>query len=180
MKIPTNFAKPVQNAVMPVAMATWAAALCLSAGAWMLIAEAMELRAELPQLRERLERFEAGKKPVVGRKQLPSMQELAETRTRVAKVNAVTQAKGMSASVLLGELEALLPSDAWLTSIHHRATEGEAVLVASAASSAPLSAFLLKLEHAPLFEEVMLMREMQSRGNRKPAIQFEIRLKVRS
>lgn len=180
MKISTNFAKPVQHAVMPVAVATWVAALCVVAAAWGLIAEGMELRAELPQLRQRLERFEAGERPVVSRKQLPSTQELAETRARVAKINAVTQTKGMPVSALLAELEALLPPDAWLTSIHHRATQGEVVLVASAAGSAPLSAFLLKLEHAPMFGEVMLMREMQSSGNQKSAIQFEIRLKVRS
>src|SRR3989338_610851 len=180
MKISTNFVRPVQQAVMPAAVAIWIAALGLAAGAWGLFGQAMELRGELPQLRQRLERVETGKKTVTAPEQLPPAHELAETRKRVAKINAATQTRGLTASALLSELETQLPPEVWLISIHHRAAQGEVVLVASAASAHPLSAFLLKLERDPLFEEAMLMRELQPAGNGQPSVQFEIRLKVRA
>lgn len=180
MKISTNFVRPVQQAVMPVVIALWIAAFCLAAAAWWLVDDAAELRGELPQLRLRLERIETGGGAVTAPVQLPSAQELAQTRERVAKINAAAQTKGLPTSALLGELEMLLPPEAWLTSVHHRAVGGEVLLVASAASTEPLSVFLLKLERDPLFEEAMLMREMQPTVNGKASVQFEIRLKVRS
>lgn len=180
MKISTNFVRPVQQAVMPVVVAMWIAALGLAGGAWWLFGETVELRGELPQLRQRLERVETGKKTAAAQKQLPSAQELEEARKRVAKINAATQTKGLPASALLAELETQLPPEVWLITIHHRATQGEVVLVASAASADLLSAFLLNLERDPLFEEAMLMRELQPTGNDRPGVQFEIRLKVRS
>ena len=180
MKISTNFVRPVQQAVMPVVVALWIAVLGFAAAAWWLAVDTAELRGELPQLRQRLERIETGGVAVAAPVQLPSARELAETRERVAKINAAAQTKGLPTSALLAELETLLPPEAWLTSFHHRAAHGEVLLVASAASADPLSAFLLKLERNPLFEEAMLMREMQPTGNGQPSVQFEIRLKVRS
>lgn len=110
---------------------------------------------------------------------MPPAQELAETRNRIAKINAAAQTRGIPTSVLLTELGTLLPREAWLTSVHFRATEGEVRLVAAARSSDPLSAFLLKLERDPLFEEAMLVREMEPAGAGQASVQFEIRLKVR-
>lgn len=186
MKISTNFVRPVQLAVMPLVAVMWLAALGLAGGAWWLIDEAFELRGELPQLRQRLERIETGVGAVPARdrmqashEQMPTAQELAETRSRVAKINAAAQTRGLTASALLTELEIQLPPEAWLTSIHHRAAEGEALLVASAASAELLSAFLLKLERDSLFDQVMLMRELHPTGAGQPGVQFEIRLKVR-
>ena len=180
MKISTNFVRPAQQAVMPVMVAIWIAAFCLVAAAGWLVVDAAELRGELPQLRQRFERIETGRGAVAAPVQLPSARELAQTRERVAKINAAAQTKGLPTSALLTELETLLPPEAWLTSFHHRAAEGYVLLVASAASADPLSAFLLKLERDPLFEEAMLMREMQPTGNGQTSVQFEIRLKVRS
>ena len=180
MKISTNFVRPVQRAVTPIAVAMWIAAAGFAGGAWWLLGEAAELRKDLPQLRQRLERVEKGNIAVAAKKQLPPAQDLADTRKRVAKINSATQTKGLTTSALLTELETQMPREVWLISIHHRAAQGEVVLVASATSADPLSAFLLKLERDPLFEEAMLMRELQSTGNAQPGMQFEIRLKVRS
>jgi Tfp pilus assembly protein PilN len=179
MKISTNFVRPVQQAVMPVVVALWFAAFSFAAAAWWLIDGATALRQELPQLRQRLERIETGGGAAAS-VQLPPAQELAQTRDRVAKINAAAQTSGAPISALLSELETLLPPEAWLTSVHHRAAEGEVLLVASAASTETLSALLLKLERDPIFEKVMLLREIQPAANGKASVQFEIRLKVRS
>lgn len=180
MKISTNFVRPVQQAVMPVVAAMWIAALALAAGVWWLIDDAAELRGELPQLRQRLERIGTVRSGVAAHVQLPPVQKLADTRDRVAKINAAVQTKGLSISALLTELETQLPPEAWLSSIHHRAVEGEVLLIASSANAGPLSVFLYKLERDPLFEEAMLVRELHPSGASKPIVQFEIRLRVRS
>lgn len=179
MKISTNFIRPVQQAVLPVAVALWLAASVFAGGALWLFGEAAELRGELPQLRERFARIEKSVGAAAAKEQMPLARELAETRDRVAKINAATQAKGLATLALLAELETLLPQDVWLASFQHRAAKGEVLLVASAASPDPLSAFLLKLERAPQFEEAMLVRELHPAGAGKPGVQFEIRLKVR-
>jgi hypothetical protein len=160
----------------------WVAALALTAGALWLIYDAAVLRDELPQLRTRLERLSSDKvAPVTVR--LPPERELNETRERVAKINAAAQTKGLPTLALLGELEQQLPAEAWLTAFHHRAAEGEVVLVAAAASAEPLSVFLHRLEGDPLFEEAMLLREVQPVGSgpnmHAARVQYEIRLKVR-
>jgi Tfp pilus assembly protein PilN len=181
MKITTNFVRPAQHAVKPVAAGLWLSALALAAGSAWLVNDGASLRKELPDLQQRLARIEkSGHGAPVQAVRLPPAQELAETRERVARINAAAQTKGISTQALLAELEVQLPPQAWLVSFHHRAAEGEAVLVAAAASDEPLSGFLLKLEHDPLFEEAMLVRELQPSGAGKTGVQFEIRLKVRS
>jgi Tfp pilus assembly protein PilN len=177
MKITTNFVRPPQRMVTPAVAVMWVAAVVLAAGAAWLASEGRGLREDLPQLRTRLERVDA-QKPVAAAP-LPPAQELAETRDKVARINAAAQTKGVPTLALLADLEKQLPRGAWLTSIHHRATEGVVQLVAAATRADPLSDFLLRLERDPLFEEVMLLREVQAGGNR-PGVQYEIRLKVRS
>lgn len=180
MKIATNFVSPLHRAVMPLVAAMWLAALALAGVAWWLLADTAELRGELPQLRQRFERIATGVADAAAQEHMPPAQELAETRKRVAKINAAARTKGVPSTVLLSELETQLPPDAWLSSLHYRASEGEVRLVASARSAEPLSSFLLKLERSALFEAVMLMRETQLAGPGQASVQFEIRLKVRS
>jgi Tfp pilus assembly protein PilN len=182
MKIATNFVRPIQRAAIPVAAVFWLMSLAFAVSAWWLLDDASVLRGELPDLRQRLARINAtGHTPAVQPVQLPSVQELAETRNRVARINAAVRTKGMPTLSLLADLEAMLPPEVWLASFHYRAAEGEVLLTASAASADLLSGFLLKLERDPLFEQAMLVRELQASGTGKAGIvQFEIRLKVRS
>jgi Tfp pilus assembly protein PilN len=177
MKISTNFVRPIQQAVMPLMLAMWLAALGLAGVALWLIDDASELRDELPQLRLRLESIERGGGVIATQQYTPSAQDLAVTRERVTKINAAAQTQGLPTSALLTELEKQLPPNTWLTSFHHRATEGEVLLVTSATNADPLSVFLLNLEQNPLFDQVMLIRELHPTG---AGVQFEIRLKVRS
>ncbi len=177
MRIPTNFVRPVQRVVAPVAAAMWVVAIIFLAGTAWLVGDAAGLRGDLPQLRTRLERVEA-QKPVAAAP-LPPTQQLAEMREWVARINAAAQTRGVPTLALLADLEKQLPPDAWLTKIRHRAAEGDVQLVAVAWRADPLSEFLLRLERDPLFEEVMLLREVQA-GGAKAGVQYEIRLKVRS
>lgn len=182
MKIATNFVRPVQQAAAPIAAALWLGAFVLAAGAWWLLDDAAALRGQLPELRQRLARIKtaAGHTVSAPPVQMPSAQELAQTRERVSRINAVAQTKGISSLSLLAALEVQLPAEAWLVSFRHRAAEGEVLLVAAAASADPLSGFLLRLERDSLFEEAMLMRELHPSGAGESGVQFEIRLKVRS
>jgi hypothetical protein len=178
MKIATNFVRPVQRAVAPVSAALWLITLACVAGTGWLLGDAAALRRERPDLQRQLESLRTPGR-VEAARPLPSTQDLAQTRDRVAAINAATQTRGVSPPALLARLEALLPPQAWLAGFHHRAADGEVLLVAAAASADLLSGFLLELERDPLFEEAMLMREMQSSGTGKAGVQFEIRLKVR-
>lgn len=179
MKIATNFVEPAQQAAGPLQVLSWlAAGLLLVSCAW-LVRDALDLRAGLPDLRQRVARSAslAAATPVQAQ---PVERELARTRERVARLNSLARTTGVQGSVLLSELETLLPPQAWLTRWHYRATEGTVSLVAAAPTAEPLSAFLLKLERSALFEQTMLTREVQATGAGQGGVQFEIRLKVRS
>lgn len=179
MKIRTNFVVPAQKSVKPLLALGWLAAAGLTALAAWLVGDGRALRAELPQLQQRAQRqataVQAGAGPT-----LPADGELSRTRERVARVNAVGRTGGVPSATLLAELETLLPPQAWLTRLHYRAAEGDLRLVAAAGNAEPLSTFLLRLERSALFEQAMLVREVQPTEAGQRGVQFEIRLKVRS
>lgn len=178
MKIQTNFVTPAQQAVKPLLGLTWLALLLLLLLAAGLIADGLALRAELPQLRARVQHQPGVNAPAALAPQAEA--QLAHTRERLARLQAVARTRGMPEARLLGELEALLPPQAWLTRLHYRAGEGELRLMAAAATAEPLSAFLRRLEQSALFEQVMLLREVQPGAAEAGGVQFEIRLKVRA
>lgn len=177
MKITTNFVAPVQRAVIPLRLLSWGLAGTLVLLAAALASDGQALRSELPSLRARVARSLAATPDRAAETQ-PSERELGRTRERVAQLNSLSRTVGVTSAVLMVELEALLPPQAWLTRLHYRATEGEVRLVAAAPGAEPLSAFLLALERSALFEQAMLMREVQTPG--MASVQFEIRLKVRT
>jgi Tfp pilus assembly protein PilN len=179
MRITTNFVNRGDRAVIPVAATLWLCTIVFCTAAWWLVEDAASLRSSLPDLRQRLARVGTAAHGVPQVQNLPPVSELAEMRERVARINAAAQTKGVPTTALLAKLETLLPSQAWLLSFHHRATQAEVTLIAAAPTAEPLSGFLLKLEHDPLFEEVMLLRELSPTSSGK-SVQYEIRLKVRS
>lgn len=178
MKISTNFVSTRPGIARPlIAGLLGLALLSLALIAW-LLHDAASLRTELPQLRKRLLNVEANAQTAPQPPaDTPTSKELSDTRNRVIAVNAATKTRGMSTVALLSELEKLLPAQAWLISLHHRAADGEVMLVAAAPSAPPLSDFLLQLERDPKFAEVLLLRESQ--GGSGTDVQYEIRLKVR-
>ena len=181
MKISTNFVQPVQQAILPITALVWLLTLMFASAAWWLIDDANRLRGEVPELQQHLDKLKVSTLNIeVPAEQMPSVQELSQTRERVAKINAATQTQGISILALLTELESQLPPQAWLQSLHQRAADGEILLVVAAATAGPLSDFLHKLERNPLFEQTMLMRELQPGAAGKAGVQYEIRLKVRS
>lgn len=176
MKLHTNFVVPAQRAVRPLLVLGWTAVVALAALAAWLVGDGFVLRAELPQLQQR----SATTAHAEAHGALPAEAEMVRTRDRVAKVNAAARSGGLPSAVLLGELETLLPPQAWLTRLHYRAAEGDLRLVAAARNAELLSTFLLRLERSALFEQAMLVREVQPAAAGGSDVQFEIRLKVRS
>lgn len=179
MKLHTNFVVPAQRAVRPLLVLGWTAVVALAALAAWLVGDGFVLRAELPQLQQRAQRS-ATAAQAEAQGALPAEAEMVRTRDRVAKVNAAARSGGLPSAVLLGELETLLPPQAWLTRLHYRAAEGDLRLVAAARNAELLSTFLLRLERSALFEQAMLVREVQPAAAGGSDVQFEIRLKVRS
>ncbi|MDH5206760.1 MAG: PilN domain-containing protein, partial [Hylemonella sp.] len=172
MKINTNFVDPVQQRIQTLLWLGWLLAAGLGVlGAW-LVHDARDLRAALPALRAQAQRSEKAARPAAV-PDWPSERELARTRERVARLNALAQTDGLASAQLFGELEALLPPQAWLTLVHYRATQGEVRLLAAAPSAEPLSAFLNQLERSALFEQSLLLREIPPTGAGRSAVQFE-------
>lgn len=179
MKIATNFVPPAQRAVQPTLILGWIATAALVVLAAALVRDARDLGEELPALRERVARSASATR--IDPAPLPTGErELTHTRERVSHLNQLARTVGTQSAEVLAELETLLPPQAWLTRWHYRATEGELTLVAAAPSAEPLSLFLLQLERSALFEQAMLLREVQRTGAPDSPVQFEIRLKVRS
>lgn len=179
MKITTNFIDGVQQLIVPVAIAAWLSALLgLGALLW-LIVDGVGLRDELPVLKERLPKLEAAA-AVASNRELPSERELTETRDRVARLNAIAQTRGLTTLALLAKLETLLPGEAVLVGMHHRAKERELLLLAQAANAEILSKLLQRLEEDVQFESVVLSRQKEVNDGGKVVVQFEIRARVRS
>jgi len=165
--------------IAPVAIVVWCSALLgLSALVW-LIVDGFALRNELPVLKERLPKLEAAA-AAAAKVELPPEHEMVEIRDRVARLNSITQTKGLTTLALLAKLETLLPGDAVLVGLHHRAKEGELLLVAQAANAEILSRLLQRLEEDVQLESVVLTRQKEINDDGKVAVQFEIRARVRS
>ncbi len=180
MKISTNFSSDVSTAVRSLLVIVWSATLLAVFCLIWLIYEAAGFHTEIPGLHKRLSVLESSVKNTALTEDMekPDLSVLMNTRNKVSAINAITKTRGISTVVLLEHLEKLLPSQARLVSLHHRATQGEILLIATAVNAAPLSEFLLKLEQDPVFSEVLLLHDIQ--GKADTSVQYEIRLKVRS
>lgn len=179
MKIKTNFVAGVQPLLAPLAIVVWSSALLVFAGLLWLIFDGLAARNELPGLRQQLSEFE----PVPAatpQQQLPADPELRQTRKQVARLNAITQSRGLSTLALLAKLEALLPDDTVLAAVHHRAKEGELLLLAQGANAELLSKFLQRLEEDEQLESVVLTHQKEVKDGEKIVVQFEIHARVRS
>lgn len=179
MKITTNFIGGVQQLTGSIVATMWLMALLVLGALVWLVVDGVGLRSELPELRERLPKLEAAA-AAASHQELPPEQEMIEIRDRVARLNAITQTRGLTTLALLTKLETLLPGDAVLAGVRHRARDGELVVVAQAANAEILSKLLQRLEEDVQFESVVLARQKEVNDGGRVAVQFEIRAKVRS
>lgn len=176
MRISTNFALPLHRLTRSVVAVLWLSTLALAGVLWGLLADTTRLRSEQPVLAARVAHLGTQEPTVFPR--LPRATELASIRARVARINSVTETRGVSTLVVLAKLESLLPPDVWLSRLHHRARRGEVLLVADATNSDRLTHFLDALTRDPLFSQVLLTHEQRPEG--ASGVEFEIRLKVRT
>ena len=179
MKIKTNFVAGVQPLLAPLAIVVWSTTLIFCAGLLWLIFDGIATRNELPGLKQQLSEFEAVP-TIVAKQGLPSDRELRQTRKQVARLNAITQSKGLTTLTLLAKLEALLPEDTVLATVHHRAKEGELLILAQGANAELLSKFLQRLEEDTQLESVVLTHQKEVKDGEKIVVQFEIHARVRS
>jgi Tfp pilus assembly protein PilN len=88
-------------------------------------------------------------------------------------------ARTRSVFSLLSDIEDLAPDQVWLSTILYRPRAAEVRLVAESESAEALTAFLLRLEKAARFSEVMLARQAHLGARERRTVQFEVRLKER-
>jgi len=176
MKITLNFvARPWRWQVVAGTAAALAVVLLL-ASAWLAL-DYSDVREQSARAQLRLERLSAQLQRLP-RAALPPASERDTLRARVGVLNAQGAARGWTTAQLLVWLEEKMPADVHLVSIHHKAREGEALLVSESRNAASLTAFLQKLEREPAFAEVLLAKQA-NRGTDADAMRFEIRLKLR-
>lgn len=179
MKITTNFVQGVQQLIVPVAAVVWLSALLMLCALVWLIVDGIGLRNELPELKEKLPKLELAAAGA-SNQELPPKHELLETRDQVARLNAIAQTKGLTTLALLSKLESLLPDDAVLVGVHHRAKERELLVFAQAVNAEILSKFLFRLEEDAQLESVVLTRQKEINDGGRVIVQFEIHARVRS
>ena len=179
MRINATFIK-APGAVVPALVASWTiAALLACACAW-LVADTLELRSQLPLTARRLGILQR-QYTATPRTPLPSPAQLSGMRDRVHAINSMSGARGWTTAQLLSWLEHNLPREVHLVALHHKAKEGEALLTAEAANAAALTGFLAGLEKEPAFSEVLLSKQStHTAEGSTPAVQFEIKLRLRS
>jgi hypothetical protein len=179
MKINATFIKP-PGAILPALIGSWTIAAILACVCAWLVADTLDLRSELPNTARRLsilqQQYQAAPK-----RPLPSSDQLSGMRDRVRAINTLSGVRGWTTSQLLSWLEHNLPREVHLVALHHKAKEGEALLTAEAANAAALTGFLAELEKEPAFSEVLLSKQStHTAEGSTPAVQFEIKLRLRS
>lgn len=180
MKVETNFADPIRPVALGTALATWVLALVLAAAALALWLDGSATNADVREARARLRQLEARRAELRLPANGPSATDVAALQTRVATVNSLSVTNGRRIVPLLVLFEELLPADAWLVSLSHKARDGEIVLVAEAAQAEQLTQFLLGLEKSARFSEVLLLRQTPLTGEGRHGVQFELRLRERT
>jgi Tfp pilus assembly protein PilN len=179
MRPTTNFVHPVGAAAPVLAAGLWGIALIsLAAAVWLTI-DTFAMRRDLPDLKERLAEVE-NRAQEADTQDVPPVAELASLKERVSLVNGLVGGQGRPLSALLTRLEALIPDETYLVSLHYRQRTGEAQLVAEAQRAEALSMLLLKLEQSGYFAEVLLTRQSLRTARGRKHVQFELRLKEKS
>lgn len=179
MKITTSFSPPMGTLAPLLAAVTWGTALLAGVITLWLVPAAVEMRQEIPALEERLTEIEGRQKETVMSEVLPSVEDLALLKRRVAEINELLGGRGWPLSVLLETLEESLPARAYLVSMEHKRNDGEAQLIAEAESAETLTGFLLNLEREDHFAEVLLTKQVQRTAQGRKLVQFELRVKER-
>ena len=182
MKIRTNLLQAQRPfAARLVAVPAWLLATVLGIGASLVIVDAFGLRAARVEFEAHLARIESARTSAAQTSALPAAAELEAMTRRVSALNALTGVARPDTAELLIWLETHLPEDVQLTRVHHRAREGNVLLVAEAWRAEPLAKLLGDLEKAPHFDAVLLVRQgtrsVQGRGE---MVQFEIRIEIKA
>jgi Tfp pilus assembly protein PilN len=179
-RITTSFVEP-PRLTRWIFVGTIAAAAAFAGMALWLAFDWMSARDELPTLEQQLANLESrrDRDPQDGQHLLSSAQ-LGAMVANVKELNRMSVVRGLTAMQLLDRIEAELPSEVYLVSLHHKAREGEALLVAEAANDAALTKFLLKLEAEKEFSEVLLNKQSTRATGAEQTVQFEVRLRFKS
>lgn len=177
MRIATNFAMARINLAPTLLVVIVIAGLIFAVSILWFVAITLDLWAETNALQQRLPKLEERLAAQPASTELPTSQELATLRRRVASINAKIAGYGMPVSVLLAKIETLLPDQAIVLSLQQRRREGEIQMQVESSNTEMLTLFLSRLEKDPQFAEVLLVRQSQARD--RAGIQFELRLRER-
>lgn len=176
MRITANLLGARVQLALPLVALLWAVSATLVVAALALAASALEMRSERPRLEQRVARVDEQLAAAAPHNGLPPAAELAAMRQRVSALNAYASTRGAGTLRILRWLEARLPDNVQLVSLHHKPREGELLLVAEAPSAEAFTAFLRILEREPWFSEVLLSKQAARGGG--GALQFELRVRL--
>lgn len=177
MRINASFVRPPRTAG-PLTFVLWLVAFAFGGLAAWFAFGVVTIKSEQPRLEARLARLNEQLALAAPREPLPSLNELDALRARVKTVNSISKLRGWSAPQLLAWFERNIADDVYLVSLHHKAREGEALLVAESPSAEALTALLLRLEREPRFAEVLLTKQGTRSTETAKVVQFEIRVRL--
>jgi len=179
-RITATFVEPPQLIRWVIVGSAVAAAALAGLTLW-LATDWLSAREELPVLEQQLANLvnRPDREPR-DPQQILSDAQLGAMIAAVAELNRMSVVRGLTAAQLFDRLEAELPSEVYLVSLHHKARDGEALVIAEAANTAALTKFLLKLESEQDFSEVLLNKQSTRSVGVEQAVQFEVRLRFRS
>jgi len=176
MRVNTNFLVPRHRLALPLAMGTAILAAVAAASSFWFAIDSADKRGELSGLQEKLASM-AQRTPAISAVTLPSGKDLSELKRRVAAINSLTPYRGAPLTLVLSKLEELLPDSMWLASLHHRAREGDLMIVVEAGSAEQLTRFLQRLEQDPWFSGILLSKQTPQEVPGRNIVQSELRLK---
>ncbi|MCK4710509.1 MAG: PilN domain-containing protein, partial [Gammaproteobacteria bacterium] len=110
-------------------------------------------------------------------KQQLTWQRFDQLKSRLATINQLTEMEGLDISLILSQLEGLMPDQFYLLSLNYRPIENDLSLVIESPDIAKIAGFIDKLETARLFADISIVRQTHVSSKGRTAVQFELHLK---
>jgi hypothetical protein len=176
MRITANFVVAPRYLASIVAGLGCVIALVASGAIW-LAADWWVLREEVSDLEKQVIQLESRRAEMQQTTTLtPASAELSALLAKVVSINKMSVIRGWGTADMLQWLEENMPKDVHLVAVHHKARDGEVLLVAEAANAAALTKFLSLLEREKHFAEVLLSKQITRASGIERAVQFEIKV----
>lgn len=181
MKLKTSFVSTPLNLLPALAITSWGLATGLLALTIYLVFSGLQLEESTIALVEEQEKLNSKWTAdyEVNKKQL-TRQRFEQLKSRLNAVNQLTEMGRQDISLILSQLERLMPDQFYLLSLNYRSVTDDLSLVIESPDTAKVADFIDKLETDKLFADISIVRQMQVSNKGRTAVQFEVQLKTRN